>query len=105
MADLPRGKAGATSAEEALMATEAETGRCLRQPAVTAARNVKYPLSPQEVSLFIAETVLEPWEVLIQGALATEAQESQILTMEAEVQPNPSIENSLRHLMPSLIRS
>ena len=59
-AGLPRGKAGATSAEEVLMAVEAETDRCLKQPAVTAARNVKYHLSLQAVSLFIAETVLEP---------------------------------------------
>jgi len=57
---MPRGKAGATSTEEVLVTTEAETGRCLRQPAVAAARNVKYPLSPREANLFIAETVLEP---------------------------------------------
>ena len=57
---MPRGKAGATSTEEVLVTTEAETGRCLRQPAVAAARNVKYPLNPQEANLFIAETVLEP---------------------------------------------
>ena len=50
--------AGGLLAEEDLM-TEAQTGRCLRQPAVTAEKNAKYPLSPQEVSLFIAETVLE----------------------------------------------
>lgn len=58
--DLPRDKAGATSEEEALMATEEKTDRCLRQPAATAAKNVKYPLSPQEASLFIAATALEP---------------------------------------------
>jgi len=50
----------ATSAEEGLMAVEAKIGRCLRQPAATAARNVKCHLSQLGVNLFIAEIALEP---------------------------------------------
>jgi len=50
----------AALAEEALAASSAQIGRCLRQSAVNAARNVKYPLNPQEANLFIAEIVLEP---------------------------------------------
>jgi len=59
VAGLPRGKAGAALAEEDLMAIGAQIGRCLRQPAVTAAKNVKCHLNQQEVSLFIAEIVLQ----------------------------------------------
>lgn len=105
VAEILHDKAGATSAEEALAATETKIDRCLRQSAVTAARNVKYLLDPQEADLFIAAIVLELWEVLIQGALTTEIQESQILKIETGIQPNPSTENSLRRLIPSLIRS
>ena len=51
-------QAGEISAEKVL-AIEAQIDRCLKQPAATAAKSVKCHLSLQEVSLFIAETVLE----------------------------------------------
>lgn len=74
--------------EEALMATAAETNRCLRQPAVSAARNVKCPLNQTGASLFTAMIVLGLWE--------------DPQTQEA-LQPIHSIKNSLRHSMSNLI--
>jgi hypothetical protein len=97
--------AGETSEEEVLMATEAETDKCTRQPAATAAGNVKCLSDPQAASLFIAEIVSEPWGALIQGAITTGTQDRQILTTDQEIQPNPRTENSLRQSMPNLIIS
>src|SRR3989344_2806009 len=51
-------QAGEISAEKVL-AIEVQIDRCLKQPAATAAKNVKCHLSQQVASLFIAETVLE----------------------------------------------
>ncbi len=52
--------AGEISAEEVSVAIEVQIDRCLRQPAVTAAKNAKCHLSPQAASLFIAGIVFEP---------------------------------------------
>ena len=40
--------------------TAEETEKCTELSAAIAEKNVKYPLSPREANLFIAETVLEP---------------------------------------------
>ena len=88
--------AGETLAEEALVAIEVQIDRCLRQPAVTAEKNVKCHSNQQAASLFIAGIVFELWEeILIQGA-TTEAHQGQILAITTEVRPIPSIKNNLK---------
>mgnify|MGYP001612004513 CR=1 FL=1 len=86
-------------------ATLAEKGKCLRQPAATAAKNVKFPLNPQEANLFIAETVLEPWEEAHFQGGTIEAHQGQILTIATGDRPILNIKNNLKRLMSSLIKS
>lgn len=67
MTDRQEGTAGVLPGVEVLSAeagalTEAETGetgRCLKPPAATAERTVKYLSDPQTANLFTAVTVLK----------------------------------------------